>query len=117
MIAKQIFEGSKFRQGRNKTARLVHRRLKGLTVSVKLTFRRLAPARQVRKGYQFAFAPGDAVDTGLRNGRAMGRIFVDPDFENQIQINEITQEVLRIEGPPPGSDPRLHQRRATMPSG
>ena len=75
---------------------------------MKLTFRRLKPARQVRKQTdQVAFAPDDPVYMGLRNGRAAAGIFFGFDFEKQIQTREITHEALtnrrtaaRIRSPP-----------------
>lgn len=47
-----------------------------------------------RHSDQLAFALGDPVHMGLRNGWAMGGIFFDSDLEKQIQISEITQAAL-----------------------
>jgi len=63
--------------------------------SAEFTFRGLTPAWHVgRHSDQLAFAPGDPVYIGLRNGRAVAGIFCGFDFKKQIQTREITHEAL-----------------------
>ena len=63
--------------------------------SVEFTFRELTPAWHVgRQSDQLAFAPGDPVYIGLRNGRAVAGIFCGFDFEKQIQTREISHKAL-----------------------
>ena len=63
--------------------------------SGEFTFRGLTPAWHVgRHSDQLAFAPGDPVYIGLRNGRAVAGIFCGFDFEKQIQTREISHKAL-----------------------
>ena len=63
--------------------------------SVEFAFRGLTPPWHVgRYSDQLAFAPGDSVYIGLRNGRAVAGIFCGFEFEKQIQTREITHEAL-----------------------